>query len=604
MKRRRRSGRRHENQGAKGGVSVGRPTSGFGNILRDALERARLRQLSSPPNPSEGTESHRAAATPGGGWKKTPPRIDSQPIRAAARIRMKAPPQFTPERKNGSLTTGPSSKPGRLARVTQSQESRTRSSSNLTITARPTAAAPAAPSKDAWTLIQARLSALPIVSETRARREAASCKASETELRALADRLAGVAASTRNHGRKIEVVLGVDFGTSSTKVVARLPYEAGSPAFAVPVPPFARAESHPYLWASRLWVTSAGDFSLWPAPNARAFCAIKTRLILGSNGVEAASSEADDLDPELVAAAFLALQLRQARGWIARELSAVLAQGEVVWSYNFGFPAASLNDPGLSDRYRRCVAAAVFVATDKVEVSIRAVRDALSVVALSPTEAIREVGAELVPEIAAAVAGFANSTRLDDGLYALVDVGGSTVDCCTFNLFKTGDGSARCPIFAADVAMLGVEPWLVCEDDAVLAKHFRDELDRRQHSVIWQTKRDWYPASDRWTTGLPVFFVGGGVQSAVHRDSISSLNAWLRRHNGRGGGTRILRLPVPENLDHSLCEPQQVHRLAVAIGLSLPTFEIPEIKLPQAIEHAPALPRRPLEENYIDKDHV
>lgn len=43
-------------------------------------------------------------------------------------------------------------------------------------------------------------------------------------------------------------VLGIDFGTSSTKVVARLPYEAGEPAWAIPAPSPCRYHGAPSLY--------------------------------------------------------------------------------------------------------------------------------------------------------------------------------------------------------------------------------------------------------------------------------------------------------------------------------------------------------------------
>lgn len=214
-----------------------------------------------------------------------------------------------------------------------------------------------------------------------------------------------------------------------------------------------------------------------------------------------------------------------------------------------------------------------------------------------------KAGAALVPEVAAAVAGFANSTRLESGLYTLVDVGGGTVDCCTFNLFRDRDGMVHCPIFTASVQMLGVEPWSTCQDDPVLAAEFHYMMGVQQRGVIWRTKCDRYPTSDRWTLGLPLFLVGGGAASVPHRDCTHELNQWLKRHH-QPGGMRVLISPAPEGLDHVQCASQIVHRLAVAIGLSLPMEQIPKIELPDAIPDMSAPGRRMNEDRYVDKDQV
>jgi hypothetical protein len=153
-----------------------------------------------------------------------------------------------------------------------------------------------------------------------------------------------------------------------------------------------------------------------------------------SSEVDTVTAEASTME---IATAFLALQLRQAQGWLVTERATVLRRGQADWSYNFGFPAASLNDGPLRDRYQRCTAAALALAGEPVGIKLSTVRTALAATAYNADVQLEDAHAALIPEIAAAVSGFANSTRLDDGLYALVDVGGSTVDCCTFNLFKS-----------------------------------------------------------------------------------------------------------------------------------------------------------------------
>jgi hypothetical protein len=406
--------------------------------------------------------------------------------------------------------------------------------------------------------------------------------------------------------RSVEIVLGIDFGTSSTKIVARLPYEAGSPAFAVPVPPYARAEDHAYLWASRLWLTPDGAFSLRPMPGADLTCALKTNLMVSGNLGRTVLNPVAGMAAmaEGAAAAFLALQIRQAKGWLVTEKPALLRKGPPRWSYNLGFPAASLNDRELRARYERCVAAAVVVAEASDEVTLPVVRSALAVAAADASRWLERKRIALHPEIAALVAGFANSTRREDGLYALVDVGGGTVDCCTFNLFTARDGNARCPIFMAKVELLGVEPWRFCEVDASLAEDFTFLLNTLQKTVIWDTRKSRDPASERWRSGLPLFFVGGGILSPVHRNSTRALDAWLLGQTGGLAGVRVEPLPAPENLEHPECSAGQVHRLGVAIGLSMPAVEIPEVTLPDEIDDIPRAGRVPADDNFVSKDQV
>jgi hypothetical protein len=189
---------------------------------------------------------------------------------------------------------------------------------------------PAAPDRDEERRrLQRRLANLPEFFEEKARKAAAACHASQDDQRGLCDRLsAGIRCGVLSgqSGRNIEVVLGMDFGTSSTKIVARFPYEAGSPAFAVPVLPFARAESHPYLWASRLWLAPDGKFSLAPEAPGHAFCAIKAGLMVKPpRTIPVDTSFSRNVTAEVVASAFLALQIRQAKGWLATDRGHVSA---------------------------------------------------------------------------------------------------------------------------------------------------------------------------------------------------------------------------------------------------------------------------------------
>ncbi|QXM26128.1 hypothetical protein KO353_08075 [Elioraea tepida] len=117
------------------------------------------------------------------------------------------------------------------------------------------------------------------------------------------------------------------------------------------------------------------------------------------------------------------------------------------------------------------------------------VRQSLASVRENGSAILGERRAALHPEIAAAIAGFANSTRREDGLYAMVDIGGGTVDCCAFTLFADRTGQARCPILLAQVELLGVEPWRICEDDQGRRDDFRFLLDTLQNLVIWGTKQ-------------------------------------------------------------------------------------------------------------------
>ena len=454
-----------------------------------------------------------------------------------------------------------------------------------------------------WERFNPRLADLANASERRAGEEAAGCRPSDEEVAQLDRRLNARFRGTAAAGRPIDIVIGIDFGTSSTKIVARAPYEAGQPTFAVPALPFAQADQHPYLWASRLWLTASGMFSLRPTPDAAFLGGIKARLMAVQHG-EARVPYASNvrLTPEATATAFLALQIRQAVGWLVTEKDSLLRRGAPRWSFNFGFPAASLDEARLRECYHRCIAAAAEIALGQAEVTLDTVHAALATIRPIGRQGSNRSEVTLHPEIAAAVAGFTGSMRHEDGLYALVDVGGSTVDCCTFALIRR-NGESRCPIFAAGVKPLGVEPWRLCEGDRHAEDEFSEVLDLLQTSVIWHTKQSRDPKSDRWRTGLPVFYVGGGKMSEAHRRSAERLHHWLSVYVPNGIQD-VAPLLEEEGFEAPGCRVDQLHRLIVAMGLSRPAHDIPRVELPAQIDDIQPPPRREVETAYIGKDQV
>lgn len=399
---------------------------------------------------------------------------------------------------------------------------------------------------------------------------------------------------------EIEAIVGIDFGTSSTKIVIRLPYEQGEPAFAVPAIEAGRAEGDPDLWVSRVWLDRDAGFRLDASEGAETLDGLKAAVM---RDADVAVTRSRDVLAKEAVCALLALLINEARRWFLGHHQDVLAGGQVHWSYHFGFPAASLDTAPLREHYQQCAAAALLLAQGG-SISLTGVREALDGVAGDSECELRAREGALFPEVAAAVAGFAHTQRREDGLYALIDVGAGTLDCCTFNLSKTADGVMRCPIFAADVAMLGVEPWQACRNMPARRENFRKELDRRPRTVIWRTRQRRYPDSPRWTTALPLFLIGGGAASEVHRSMAEGLNGWIRNHLKTGsGGVRLLELPLPENFLHR-CGPERVQRLAVAVGLSLPNDMIPQVELPHVIDDVAPPPKKPIDELYIDKSMV
>ena len=163
-------------------------------------------------------------------------------------------------------------------------------------------------------------------------------------------------------GEEIFLIVGLDFGTSSTKVIVRLPYEAGEPTIAIPAPVPCRSGDEPYLWQTVLWLQRDGAFLPWPEPGAEALSALKQGLIQGRAAMAISTSGALEVTRTHAGVAYLAFVIRYVRGWLRVNRSDLFRGRRPVWFVNVGMPTASYDDPRLAKPYRRIAAAALQLA--------------------------------------------------------------------------------------------------------------------------------------------------------------------------------------------------------------------------------------------------
>ena len=77
------------------------------------------------------------------------------------------------------------------------------------------------------------------------------------------------------------IIIGLDMGTSCTKIIVRLPDEPGEPAIAIPAPNPCRSGNASYLWRTVLWLLEDGAFCAWPTSGATVLTSLKQGLIRG-----------------------------------------------------------------------------------------------------------------------------------------------------------------------------------------------------------------------------------------------------------------------------------------------------------------------------------
>ena len=460
-----------------------------------------------------------------------------------------------------------------------------------------------------------------------------------------------------------DLVIGLDFGTLSTRVIVRSPYVGDGRA--VPVLWRVRADMPPHFLPVGLLEDPNGTLTLASAWTDREDGTLKTDLM----------DRPDDLTARARVAAYLGLTLREARSYVLDTQAGAYGSYRIRWAIHLGIPSAGYDDHNIKAAFL-CVARAAWL------LSLRSEPTTLDT-AMTALERAGDTGAieadpdvtgiDVVPEIAALVVGYARSRRRREGLHVIMDVGASTVDICGFGL-QGRDGDDRYFLYTALVSRFGIrelhhrrmdaikranaghsvlvpaslDPFSVvpvagrdcvaapadrlCTELDSVDDAYAEDCTRALMKVFLHLRRWRDPNSPAWTTGLPVFKAGGGGRHRLITRAMQEANYRLTTMT-RASRIDVQPLPKLENLVVARSRPvgslpedrgeersggprgrsstetgwgdaeSMAERLGVAYGLSFDRFEIGDIVPPHKIENVPPLPlSEPME--YISKDQV
>ena len=431
---------------------------------------------------------------------------------------------------------------------------------------------------------------------------------------------------TGSGGTPIQIVVGLDFGTSFTKVVvgeSRIHY-------AVPFGEFSFSKNR-YLLPSAVSVAGVNGECVLGIPKhaKQVFDNLKMPLIDRDFGEET----------QIRAIAFLALVFRYVRGWFFRTHGHTYKDRGIQWFVNIGLPTDSFDDDDLTEVFLNTTRAAWSASVERGRISMDACADKLNA---GNNKIKRSTERDLdrllpddrfhaFPEFAAQLTGYTRSPRHQKDLHAMIDVGGGTVDVTVFNVVQR-QGEDRFPIFTRTVQPLGPR-YLVRQrfeelgvgntvevspfDDFPGNKEFADlcrisvgrlaDIDKPFQRRILEciggplllTKKCRYPNSKHWMSGIPTFFCGGAASSEFYM----KLLKWFmeRDHPLKLAPTD---LPEPEDFSTDVREDAPFSRLALAYGLSFDPFDIGEIIRMNEIDDVEPDPPMDYTKGFISKDMV
>lgn len=439
-----------------------------------------------------------------------------------------------------------------------------------------------------------------------------------------------------------ELAIGLDFGTSSVKVI--IGDSALDKAFAVPF--CGGSNINRYLLPSRLYET-ASDFSL--DKGTRVYRDLKLSLL----------ADPDNKEAQVRVVALLALVIRHALGWLLSEHRDVYRQTNIQWKLALGFPAAHyLHDEHQRVFLKTSQAAWWAALSNKQELSREAITVALVraeqlMGGVIPAKSDEEIEVNVVPEIAAQIYGYVASNRFDKkakNLFLMVDVGAGTVDSSLFQVKEERGGKFGFTFYTSQVSPNGVmnlhrnrmQWWkealaqlgeefrpdiAPCYDSksftvrmrgipesytgyfSDISVRFRDDIDNPDQIFFMKRVVSQVRGETMWRTwknkllpqealnGVPMFLCGGGTRMQFYRNLEQEMQC-MPQYNWLKADTKPLE--VPRTLVAPGLSMQEYDRLSVAFGLSF--LEVSEVV--KATPDPTILPDQIVNwrDNYVDKD--
>lgn len=380
--------------------------------------------------------------------------------------------------------------------------------------------------------------------------------------------------SQNSEPREPGVIIGFDFGTSSSKIAARDPGGYEDDLAAMEAPQELQSTNHPYLWQAVVWFDPDSlAFSAFPREGFVALSGFKTGII-GGFGDEPVDKRYQ-VSRSQAAAANLALHFAQVFGWLQEAPPFGTHTPDAFLGFNIGIPVAAIDNSETCQNYEKLVSAAVQLIPSAGNLDLPAIKSALSAASANLPN-----GFDIRPELAAAIAGYSSQKTARTGAHLLIDVGASTLDMVTFLRVA----SKKATGIESSVELLGAAALEVAKKARERSLEFELACRYQYDAVLKGTRRESRTRTEfKVGREVQIIATGGGRHTPLHRRFINS-----RATASLLGDVPIIYPSPPPAIAHKECDTE---RLLIAYGLTMDVFEKVELLPPSQTPDIPTQPK-------------